>query len=356
MRSPVAPALLGLILGFCIANAAVLLDLLQTEFPACDDPETERMADFAVNHINAKNNHGYKFDINSIKMVKVLPRRPFGKVAFLELNLLETKCHVSNPLPVENCTIRPPTEHAVEGDCDVKLLIVDEGYKVLSSHCHSSEDSVEDVRRLCPDCPILSRLDDSKLKETANSGLAKFNAENVDGIHYQLLELSRGFSTHLPLGTHVEFAIAATNCSRQQAQDPAEHCHVVTDEHARNGFCKASVIHLPPVPVVDGEPKPPAEEVTLDCTLYDHQAGGSHFLEHYMHHLGKNIPSPGTGRRVLDLIHSHNDTHASHESHSAEVPAVVAAKPVVKRAVDLTVPISGIPPPVCPGRIRHFKI
>nr|XP_034989718.1 alpha-2-HS-glycoprotein [Zootoca vivipara] len=355
MRSPVAPALLGLILG-CIANAAILPAIPQAEFPACDDLETEQMANFAVDHINAKNNHGYKFALNRIEMVKVLPRRPFGKVAFIELDLLETECHVSNPLPAENCTIRPQTQHAVEGDCNVKLLIVDGGYKMLSSHCHSTPDSVEDIRNLCPDCPTLSRLDDPKLKEAADSGLAKFNAENVDGTHYQLLELSRGLSTHMPLGTHVEFAIAATNCSREQVQDPAEHCQVVTGEHARNGFCKSSVIQLPPVPVPDGAPKPPAEDVTVDCTLYDHQAGGSHFLEHYMHHLGKNIPSPGIGRRVLDLIHSHNDTHASHESHSAEVPAVAAAKPVVKRAVDLAVPVTGILPPVCPGRIRHFKI
>ncbi|CAI5775974.1 alphaalpha-2-HS-glycoproteinprotein [Podarcis lilfordi] len=354
MRSLVAPALLGLILG-CIANAAVLPTLPQGEFPACDDVETEHMADFAVNYINAKNNHGYKYALNRIEKVKVLPRRPFGKIAFLELDLLETECHVSNPLPAENCTIRPQTQHAVEGDCDVKLLIVDGAYKVLSSKCHSTPDSVEDIISVCPDCNPLSQLDDPKLKEAANSGLAKFNAENVNGTHYQLLELSRGFTSHMPLGTHVEFAIAATNCSRQQAQDPAEHCHVATDEHAHNGFCKASIIQLPPVPVLGGEPIPPAEEITLDCALYDHQAGGSHFIEHSLHHLGKNIPSPGTGRRVLDLIHSHNDTHASHESHSAEAPAVAAAKPVVKRAVE-AVPLPAISLQLCPGRIRHFKI
>ncbi|XP_061493405.1 alpha-2-HS-glycoprotein [Rhineura floridana] len=353
MKFLVAVALLGQILG-CIA-VPVLPNPFSPQFPPCDgDPATEHAAAVAVDHINNHNLHGYKYVLNRIEDVKVHPRRPVGKVIFLELDLLETECPVISPVPVVNCSVRPQTQHAVEGDCDIKLIDVEGILKVVSTKCHSSPDSAEDILRICPDCPVLSRLNDPGVVKAANAALSTFNAENANGSFYQLIEVSRGYHTYLPVGVHVEFAIAVTNCSAQEAHDHAENCHVKTGKHAHFGFCKASVLQKFPRPL-DAAANAPSEDIHVDCTIYDHQAGDA-FVHLTEHHLGKNIPSPGIGHTVLNLIHSHNGTHASHESHSAEVP-VVAASPVVKRAVVAAVPLPGkLKNQFCPGKIRFFKV
>lgn len=36
----------------------------------------------------------------------------------------------------------------------------------------------------------------------------------------------------MPAGVHVEFAIAGTNCTAQQAKEHVENCYVETGEHA----------------------------------------------------------------------------------------------------------------------------
>uniref|UniRef100_A0A8C4XZ60 Cystatin fetuin-A-type domain-containing protein n=1 Tax=Gopherus evgoodei TaxID=1825980 RepID=A0A8C4XZ60_9SAUR len=84
---------------------------LHPRFLDCDDPESEEAAAIAVDYINAHHHHGYKYALNSIEKIKVLRRRPTGEIFDLELDLLETVCHIVNPLPVENCTVRPLTHH-----------------------------------------------------------------------------------------------------------------------------------------------------------------------------------------------------------------------------------------------------
>ncbi|KAH0624195.1 hypothetical protein JD844_007707 [Phrynosoma platyrhinos] len=329
MKSLVALVLLGQILG-SIPTPSPLSVI--TRLPNCDDPEVEHAAAIAVNHINSHALHGYKHVLNRIESVKVLPRRPSGDIIFLEMDLLETTCHVLSPVPAANCTVRQKMEHAVEADCDVKLLKLDGNYKVLSAKCHSSPDSTEDLRKLCPDCSFLSTLND-------------VGVVNAGQLKYDLLSSSQ----HLPRASHVEFAIIATNCTAQEAKEHLDDCHLETGEHLHFGFCKATVFDRP-VPGPADAIFPP--EDVVDCTIFDQQAGLSH-THLTEHHLGKKIPSPGVGHTVLDLIHSHNDTHASHESHSAEVVVVEVASPVVKRAVD---PELVAPLQKCPGEYYHFHI
>ncbi|XP_042315093.1 alpha-2-HS-glycoprotein [Sceloporus undulatus] len=351
MKSLVALVLLGQILGSITTSPP--FPPLNTRLPACDDPEVEHAAAFAVHHINTHTLHGYKIALNRIESVKVLPRRPKGDMYYLEMDLLETTCHVLDPLPAANCTVRSKMEHAVEADCDVKLLSLDGNFKVLSTKCHSSPDSAEDLRKICPDCTPISKLNDIGVVNAVDVALSEFNARNDTNHYYKLLEISRGKHTHLPPASHVEFAIVATNCTAQEAKDHIEDCHLGTGEHVHFGFCKATIFDRTVAGPADAK-FPPGDAV--DCTIFDQQAGFSH-THLTEHHLGKKIPSPGVGHTVLDLIHSHNDTHASHESHSAEVAVVEVASPVVKRAVD-PVPVAPILPVLqqCPGKYHHFKI
>ncbi|XP_007434930.1 alpha-2-HS-glycoprotein [Python bivittatus] len=344
MNSLIALVLLGQILGCTLSHHL----LPQSD---CNSEEAEHYAEEGVHYINTHNLHGYKQTLNIIKDLHVLPRRPHGKVIFTELNLLETRCHVLDPTPVENCTVRTQEEHAVEADCDVKLLS-DEGVtKVVAVKCHSSPDSVEDVKKLGPNYPILLPLNDPRVVEVVEYVLHKHNEQQPDHV-FEVLEITRGQHKHEPESYYVEFVFVETNCSEQESHDAHHDCHPKAAADAHVGFCKATVFRAH-----DATGKLTDEKFESDCVLFDQKVGETH-VHLIEHHLGKNIPSPGHGHTVLDLAHSHNDTNASHESHSAEVLPEVAA-PVVKRDVSPTLPPDDhLTPPVklCPGKVHHFKV
>lgn len=51
-------------------------------------------------------------------------------------------------------------------------------------------DSAEDVHKVCPNCPLLAPLNDSRVVHAAESALAAFNAQS-NGSYLQLVEISR---------------------------------------------------------------------------------------------------------------------------------------------------------------------
>ncbi|TFJ99226.1 serine protease 23 [Platysternon megacephalum] len=316
----------------------------------CDDPESEEAAAVALDYINAHHLHGYKYALNSIEKIQVLPRRPTGELFKLELDLLETVCHIVNPLPIENCTVRPLTDHVVEGDCDVKLLKLDGSFSVLSTKCHSTPDSAEDITQICADCPILALLNDTQVITAVDLALTQYNREQ-DGAYFKLLEIGRAQIQHFPDIVSVEFAVVATNCSAKDAQDHVDDCELLPKDLVQFGFCNAAILTK--------------NNITVSCTVYEHQPGVTH--HHLIHdHLGGQLPTMVQGFKHHDLRHFHHGSaHGTSESSSAEASVgLKPAIPVVKRDVGAVLdPASPRPPvgpgpkhPICPGRIRHFQV
>ncbi|XP_054441058.1 alpha-2-HS-glycoprotein [Pteronotus mesoamericanus] len=330
----------------------------------CDDPETEQAALVAVDYINKYHDRGYKHTLNQIDKVKVWPRRPVGEVFEIEIDTLETTCHVLDPTPVANCSVRQLTQHAVEGDCDFHVLKQDGQFSVLFAKCDSSPDSAEDVRKVCPDCPLLAPLNDTKVVHAVDAALATFNARN-NGSYFRLVEISRAQLVPLPASTYVEFAVAATDCVAKEVTDPAK-CNLLAEK--QYGFCKAIVTEK-----VDGE----AVEVT--CTVFQTQP----VLPQPQP--DTNSPTPGdalaapppppadqpaagvavgplagvapppaalVNRAHYDLRHTFGNV-ASVESASGEAVQVGKAPTAVQP--DAAAAIKPLVRP-CPGRIRHFKI
>ncbi|XP_062438948.1 alpha-2-HS-glycoprotein [Rhea pennata] len=316
----------------------------------CDDPESEAAAEFAVNYINNYSHHGYKFALNRIENVRVLPQGLNNEILFLELDLLETECHILNPTPLENCTVRSFTEHAVEGDCDVKLQNLDGKLSVLASKCHSHADSNEDIVRVCPDCPLLVNLNNTQVLTAVTAALNYHNSKTADA-YLKLLEIGRARIQYEPVHlVFVEFAVAATNCSAEEAKDNVDACQLLPDSQSNFGFCTATMAIRP------------LQDLQVDCKLYGHQPG-------VIYQPGQDtsaglLPSVVQGFTNHNLRLSHNNPVAS-ESSSSEFPtSAVAAKSVVKRTVGevaqhdkVARPVGFVPPPPpCPGRIHHFKI
>ncbi|XP_075411734.1 alpha-2-HS-glycoprotein [Tenrec ecaudatus] len=330
----------------------------------CDDPETEQVAQVAVDYINAHLQRGYKHTLNQIDKVKVWPRRPMGEVFELEIDTLETYCHALDPTPLANCSVRPLTEHAVEGDCDFRVLKQDGQFVVLFAKCDSSPDSAEDVRKVCPDCPLLAPLNDTKVVHAAEAAVSAINAQS-NGAYVQLVEVSRAQFVPLPASTYVEFVVAATDCVAKDVTDPAT-CNLLAEK--QYGFCKASLTE-----------KVGGEDVTVTCTMFKNQPAVPQPQPDGAH------PSPPIA--AVDPAVPSPEAAAPADPPAAALvggPLVVAAPqvPPVNRAhYDLRQAFSGVgsvesgsgeafrkqpvvlgPGPAvpsalpCPGRIRHFKV
>ncbi|XP_019524642.1 PREDICTED: alpha-2-HS-glycoprotein [Hipposideros armiger] len=328
----------------------------------CDDPETEQAALVAVDYINSNLLQGYKHTLNQIDKVKVWSRRPMGEVFEIEIDTLETVCHVLDPTPSANCSVRQLRQHAVEGDCDFRVLKQNGQFSVLSAKCDSSPDSAEDVRKVCPSCPLLAPLNDTKVVHAVDAALAAFNARN-NGSYFQLVEVSRAQLVPLPASTYVEFAVAATDCVAQDVTDPAV-CNMLAEK--QYGFCKSTLTE-----------KLGGEDVAVTCTVFPTQP-----VLPQPQPDGINIPSSmvssatpesppdavvvgplvvAAPQRVhqahYDLRHAFMGV-ASVESASGE--AFHVAKAPVGKAPTVGQPgVAVAAGPVvrpCPGRIRHFKI
>ncbi|NWS94794.1 FETUA protein, partial [Mionectes macconnelli] len=316
----------------------------------CDDPESEAAAEVAVNYINAHSHHGYKFALNRIEDVRVVPQGPNNYIMFLELDLLETKCPILSPTPLANCTVRSFTEHAVEGDCDVKLQKLDGTISVLASKCHSHADSSEDISKICPDCPLLASLNNTEVLEAVSAALNQFNSQTT-GPYLRLLEIGRGTIQYHPAHIiSVEFAVGATNCSAEEAKVNAGACQLLPEDQSNFGFCTGTMIKLP------------TQSLEVDCELYGHQVPTPDIP--LLSRTSAGLPPNAVGFRNHDLRFSYYNPLASESSSSEKFRSMLPGKPVTKRAVaeaaqhdKVPRPVGFVrPPPPCPGKIRHFDI
>lgn len=316
----------------------------------CDDPEFVAAAEAAVNYINGHSHHGYKFALNRIEDIRVVPQGPNNDIIFLELDLLETTCPILSPTPLANCTVRSFAEHAVEGDCDVKLQKVDGTLSVLASKCHSHADSSEDILKVCPDCPLLASLNNTEVLGTVSAALNDYNSKTTDS-YLRLLEIGRAKIQYHPAHTVVaEFTVGATNCSAEEAKANAGACQLLPEDQSNFGFCTAVMVKLP------------SQDLQVDCQLYGHQPGVTY--AHPGQDTSAGLVPSAVGFTNHNLGLSHNNPVASESSSSEILRSMLSAKSVTKRAVaeaaqhdKVPRPVGFVPlPPPCPGKIRHFDI
>lgn len=316
----------------------------------CDDPESEAAAEAAVNYINGHSHHGYKFALNRIEDIRVVPQGPNNDLIFLELDLLETRCPILSPTPLVNCSVRSFAEHAVEGDCDVKLQKLDGTFSVLASKCHSHADSGEDIVKVCPDCPLLVSLNNTDVLETVAAALNAYNSKTTEA-YLKLLEIGRAKIQVFP--AHVvatEFAVGATNCSAEQAKANVEDCQLLPEDQSNFGFCTAEMV------------KRPTQDLRVDCQMYGHQPGVSY--THPGQDTSAGLPPSAVGFMNHNLGLAHNNPLASESGSSEILRSKLSAKSLTKRAVaevaqhdKVPRPVGFVPPPPpCPGKIRHFDI
>uniref|UniRef100_A0A8V5FS46 Uncharacterized protein n=1 Tax=Melopsittacus undulatus TaxID=13146 RepID=A0A8V5FS46_MELUD len=216
----------------------------------CDDPESEAAAAVAVNYINGHSQHGYKFALNRIENIRVLPQQRLCNQTDIArntqpgsalLNLVIVTLFINSYLSEQCNPLIFYSVQAVEGDCDVKLQRVDGILSVLASKCHSHADSSEDVLQLCPDCPLLASLNNTEVLTAVTTSLNEHNSKTADA-YLRLLEIGRAKIQVIHHPTHavsVEFAVAATNCSAEVAKVNVEACQLLPEDQSVSRSGKA---------------------------------------------------------------------------------------------------------------------
>ncbi|XP_063772429.1 alpha-2-HS-glycoprotein [Pseudophryne corroboree] len=310
----------------------------------CDDAEAHEAAAVAVTHINSHHTTGYKYTLNQVEKIRAVPSNDNSESFFLELDLLETKCPSVSPTPLAQCPVRPVIEQAVEGDCDVRLSKINGTFAVLGTRCKSELDSAENLQRICPDCPMLASLNNSQVIHAVDVSLHKFNSGN-NTVSYRLHEIGRGqIQGGISNTVSVEFIIAASNCSIEDANAGVVACVEETGASAHYGACSGTVVKHHDA--VD-------EDVAVQCTIYEPQIKtGAQAGEQHVPH----VPLAPTKPNVPHS-HFHHSLYFSSESESAEHHFLVSPKKqAVKRSLTGEPVLPSLPAnvPICPGKKIHF--
>ncbi|KAG7488105.1 hypothetical protein MATL_G00030980 [Megalops atlanticus] len=331
MRPVAAAVVLGLLAG-------AWAQVPPTNFPPvsrpfCDSADVEEAAFVGQDYINAQHTYGYKYILNRIEDVKVTQLSGGEELYSMELDLLETKCHVLDPTPLANCTVRPKHEVAIEADCDVLVKKMAGVLSPLAFKCKSKPDSREEF---CVGCMELLPLNDTDALQVVHSSLALYNNKSTDNSTFELLEVGRMSSQIVSLGAKimVEYVILETTCNASGS------CIPLNFTLARRGFCTGS-----------GTPV----ELYVDCDIVE---AGAAPMDTSRKAATSHPSSGGPGHKHHRLIRLHDPSASgllSESQESAEVPIVKRqVPPDVEAIVMPEIPLApGIQ--LCPGKIRHFS-
>ncbi|XP_018586568.1 alpha-2-HS-glycoprotein 2 [Scleropages formosus] len=335
MRTLGAVAILGLLAG---AWAQVLPNIRR---PPCDSPEVEQAALIAQDYINSHHKHGYKFILNQIDEIKIIEKPDGGETYLMEVDLLETTCHVLDPTPLANCSVREKHLMHVDSDCDVALTKEKDVLTVKAYKCKTKPDSRE---QMCLGCIDMVHLNHTEGLDLVTESLIAYNtksSDNPDQARFALLEVTR-LSAQVVGGGHryfAEFAIVETNCTVNEK----ESCVFLNHTVARHGFCVAKTV---------------GNDVDVDCNIFENVPNAPHHLHHHEHHhLHHHQHGPhGVRHHHLKQHHDPDATGLLSESkESAEVPKVKRETVGIPQA-PTHAPVGPVEAlvPHCPGKVKFY--
>ncbi|XP_017558963.1 alpha-2-HS-glycoprotein 2 [Pygocentrus nattereri] len=356
MKLQTTLAVLSLLL---VGSWALLPPMPNITLPSCNSLEAQEGAQVALDFINNQHTHGYKYALNQIEDIKIYSM-PDGKEVYkMELEFLETKCHVLDPTPSALCPVRPKHETAVEADCDVALSKAAGVLSVVAFKCKTETETPD---HSCVGCFDLIAFNDTDAAQLIQGSLDDFNRNNNLSAVFALLEVGR-LSSQVVKGVlkiRAEYAIIETNCTG--IDDGA--CVPLSHTVARHGFCRSESlispvdckIFHPLIQLVDPNVNASVAAAPPPVLLHAHTAGPGYSpaIHTLKHHKLTPLHDPTASGLV---------SAESAESREATVVLDVPTAPIVKRDVAPVVvgaqpadaPVAGAVPLIrCPGRVIHF--
>ncbi|XP_061663995.1 alpha-2-HS-glycoprotein-like [Syngnathoides biaculeatus] len=209
---------------------AASADLLATPPPlptvTCGAEGAAGAAALAVRHVNEHHKHGFKFGLWKV-LSSNFQQVPGGCHIGVHVKLVQTKCHFTDPKPLERCQPFGRAERGAVAACVAYVWVAWGSATVAGYDCATRpEPRDEELTRTCPDCPTLLALDDPTAVQAAQQAALKFNREGAHHKYFALMEVAHATSAYVRgtgPQTWIRLALVETNCPRE-ARNPLAVC------------------------------------------------------------------------------------------------------------------------------------
>ncbi|XP_031725629.1 fetuin-B [Anarrhichthys ocellatus] len=207
----------------------------------CNDKAVEKLSRMAVTYINEDRTDGYKFALNRIANVHLHAQGPAGNVYYLDLDVLETKCHIGSPKPWKRCDVRPFMETQISGICNTTMLHTTEGYSYLYSYdCTLVPDPPGKLQQTCPTCPTLLPVGSPQAVTAAQVTLAFYKRQSPVGAGLGVKKITRAAAQVAPVkASFVEYIVQ--ECPEGVTERGTCQRLTLESDTETAGFCAGSV-------------------------------------------------------------------------------------------------------------------
>ncbi|KAM7409813.1 hypothetical protein PAMA_001354 [Pampus argenteus] len=225
----------------CVYGEGFALAPIELAPIPCNDKAVEKLSRLAVTYINEDRADGYKFALNRIANVHLHAQGPAGNVYYLDLDVLETKCHIGSPKPWKRCDVRPFMETQISGNCNTTILHTPEGYSYLYSYdCMLVPDPPEKLQQTCPTCPILLSVDSPEAMIAAQVTLVSYKRKSRQGLGLGVKKITRAAAQTVPVkASFVEYTVQ--ECPEGVTERGTCQRLTLNSDTETAGFCAGSV-------------------------------------------------------------------------------------------------------------------
>ncbi|XP_054646647.1 fetuin-B-like isoform X2 [Dunckerocampus dactyliophorus] len=257
-------------------------------FSGCNSPEVVHIAEEALEQMNQDRTQGYILGFNRLYDFSHTPEKNKGESLYkLNIDVIETKCHIISSKPWKQCEIRSVGSVPVYGECQVSVY-VDTQVRLQSYSCALREVPATEVLDMCPDCPIAENVNEPVIKDIAHLSLLRFNEERHFAHYFTLENITRA-SIQWVVGPSyfVEFTIVQTVCLKKTEDIELGNCPPMDRQFAHRGFCLSS--HLEDVDdggfrFSGGKEFQNRKIVDVKCEIFEPQSAVGH-----QHHNQTNL-------------------------------------------------------------------
>lgn len=225
----------------CVYSEGFALSPIELAPIPCNDKAVEKLSRLAVTYINEDRTDGYKFALNRIANVHLHAQGPAGNVYYLDLDVLETKCHIGSPKLWKRCDVRPFMETQISGNCNTTILHTPEGYSYLYSYdCTLVPDPPEKLQQTCPTCPLLLPVDSPQAVIAAEVTLASYKRQSTLGAGLGVKKITRAAAQVVPVkASFVEYTVQ--ECPEGVTERGTCQRLTLESDTETAGFCAGSV-------------------------------------------------------------------------------------------------------------------
>ncbi|XP_061883527.1 fetuin-B [Entelurus aequoreus] len=241
MHTSIYSSLLFFSSMLCVNGDGLAMAPIELAPVPCNDKAVEKLSRLAATYINEDRTDGYKFALNRVTNVHLHAQGPAGNVYYLDLDVLETKCHIGSPKPWKRCDIRPFMETQISGNCNTTILHTTEGYSYLYSYdCTLVPDPAQKLQQTCPTCPVLLPVDSPLAVTAAQVTLASYKRQSALGAGLGVKRITRAAEQTLPVKARfVEYTVE--ECPEGVTERNTCQRLTSASDTETAGFCTGSV-------------------------------------------------------------------------------------------------------------------